>query len=143
MLDQELHQIHAVHHHRKPQQLSTVALHVGAAVEEQLHGLDVAAADCVAQQRDFLEVVGGIDGVDEVRIALDMDTQCGQVAQPRRREHVVDGAVLHQRPHERRLPFLRDCQWRDRDAGSHVDSVAGHGRMHRIARGGVAIGAGF
>ena len=97
----------------------------------------------VAQQRDFLKVVGGIDGVDQLRMAIDMAAQRGQVAQPRRRERVVDGAVLHQRRDERRLPFLRDGQWRDRDAGSHPDNVAGHGRMHRIARGRIAIGAGF
>ena len=64
VLDQELHQIHAVHHHRKRQQLAAVPLHQGAAFEEQLHGARAAAADGVAQQRDFLEVVGGIDGVD-------------------------------------------------------------------------------
>ncbi len=71
-----------------------------------------------------------------------MAAQRGQVAQPRRREHVVDGAVLDQRRHQRRLPFLGDGQWRDRDAGSHLDIVAGHGRTHRIARGRIAIATG-
>src|SRR6202011_5653572 len=95
-------------------------LHLGAMFEEQLRGVDAAAADRVAQQRDFLEVVDGIDGMDKLRMASDMAAQRGQVAQPRRREHVVDGAVLHQRRYERRLPFLRDCQWGYRDAGPHV-----------------------
>jgi hypothetical protein len=143
VFDQEFHQIHAVHHHRKRQQLSAVPLHLGAPFDEQLRGIDAAAADRMAQQRDFPEVVDGIDGVDEFRMAIDMAAQRGQVAQPRRREHVVDGAVLHQRRYERRLPFLRDGQRRDRHAGSHLHFVAGHGRLQGIARGRMAIGAGF
>src|SRR5437867_2565293 len=72
VLDQKLDQIDAVHHHRKRQQLSAMPLYLGAALEEQFCGIHVAAADRVAQQRDFLEVVGGIDGVDELRIAVDI-----------------------------------------------------------------------
>src|SRR5207253_840300 len=63
VLDQELHQVHAVHHHRQREQLAAVPLHFSAAFEEQLHAFDAAAADRVAQQRDFLEIVGGIGGV--------------------------------------------------------------------------------
>ena len=79
VLDQELHQIDAVHHHRQREQLSAVPLHLGAAFEEQLHGVDAAAADRVAQQRDFLKVVVRVVGVNKFRVALDMAAQRVQV----------------------------------------------------------------
>jgi hypothetical protein len=53
----------------------SVPAHLGATFEEQPDGLDAAGADRVAQERKFLEVVARINGVDELRVAIDVAAQ--------------------------------------------------------------------